>query len=669
MTTVPQGDPLVGHVLDGRYEILKRLARGGMATVYLASDRRLTRTVAIKVMHDSLGGDHEFVARFDREARAAAGLSNPNVVSVFDQGIDQGRPYIVMEYVEGATLRHLITREAPMEPQRALDLLIPVAGAVAAAHEAGIIHRDLKPENVLISDRGQIKVADFGLARAVTAHTSTATGMLIGSVSYIAPELVTHGKADTRCDVYALGVILFEMLAGRKPHTGETPIQVAYSHVHNEIPAPSAALADSGRELRTPIPPYLDALVATTTARQPSARPADARVLLDHLRRAREALEHGVADDPALTARMRETTIEPSEQITEQIPTPPPGEEVHRTVTLRFTPSTPVSPGHPPVADGMPYYDAEPPGVVTASVAPLQQRFAQRRRRGAVTAVLVVLVALTLGLGVWYVVQGRFIDTPQLTALTQAEAEALAAESGLAVSFDKEYSEDVPAGQVTRTDPAGGQRIVRGGTVMAWLSLGPERYPVPSVVGKTVDEATKVLTAGHLAVGKVTEVYDETVTVGQVVSTSIAAGKQVKPGTPIDLRISKGPAPVQINDYTGKPFAEASKYFETAGLVVVVDEERNDKVIPQGSVISQNPDSGTLPKGQTVHFVVSKGPVMVTVPDVAYMNVKKATNEMKKAGFKVKVEYVARLFDLVAYTKPGAGEQAPEGSTVTLYVG
>ena len=276
MTTMNNNDPLVGHLLDGRYEILRKLARGGMATVYLATDRRLTRTVAVKVMHDNLGSDQDFANRFDREARAAARLSHPNVVSVFDQGNDNGRPYMVMEYVEGSTLRNLITREAPMEPQRALDLLIPVVSAVAAAHEAGIIHRDLKPENVLISSRGQIKVADFGLARAITAHTATANGMLIGTVSYIAPELVTHGHADTRCDVYALGVMLFEMLTGRKPHTGDTPIQVAYSHVHNEITLPSISAPAQWRDTRSAVPAYLDALVVSAAA-APACRPTDGR--------------------------------------------------------------------------------------------------------------------------------------------------------------------------------------------------------------------------------------------------------------------------------------------------------------------------------------------------------------------------------------------------------
>ena len=302
MTTV--GDPLVGRLLDGRYQITERLARGGMATVYRAVDTRLTRTVAVKVMHVGLGDDAEFARKFDREARAAARLAHPNVVAVFDQGSDlieghSSRPYIVMEHVDGYTLRDVINREAPMLPLRALEVIEPVLAALAAAHDAGLVHRDVKPENVLISDRGQIKVADFGLAKAISSQTSTATqGLLIGTVSYLPPELVVSGQADARSDVYSTGVVLFELLTGRKPHTGDTPIQVAYAHVHADVPAPSR-FPTAG-----PVPPYLDALVARATSRIPSARPADARVLLTEVRRAvrparRPAGRPGAAERPA----------------------------------------------------------------------------------------------------------------------------------------------------------------------------------------------------------------------------------------------------------------------------------------------------------------------------------------------------------------------------------
>ena len=270
VTATTVGDPLVGRLLDGRYQITERLARGGMATVYRAVDTRLTRTVAVKVMHVGLGDDAEFARKFDREARAAARLSHPNVVAVFDQGQDiieghSSRPYIVMEHIEGYTLRDVINTESPLRPLRALEVIEPVLAALAAAHDAGLVHRDVKPENVLISDRGQIKVADFGLAKAVSSQTSTATqGLLIGTVSYLPPELVLSGRADARSDVYSTGVVLFELLTGLKPHTGDTPIQVAYAHVHSDVPAPST-FPNAG-----PIPPYLDALVVRATSRNAS---------------------------------------------------------------------------------------------------------------------------------------------------------------------------------------------------------------------------------------------------------------------------------------------------------------------------------------------------------------------------------------------------------------
>lgn len=668
MTTMSNTDPLLGHVLDGRYEILRKLARGGMATVYLATDRRLTRTVAVKVMHDNLGSDQDFVRRFDREARAAARLSHPNVVSVFDQGMDSGRPYMVMEYVEGSTLRNLITREAPMEPQRVLDLLIPVTAAVAAAHEAGIIHRDLKPENVLISVRGQIKVADFGLARAVTAHTATAQGMLIGTVSYIAPELVTNGHADTRCDVYALGILAFEMLTGKKPHTGESPIQVAYSHVHNEITAPSASAPIQWRDTRSGVPPYLDALVLAAAARQPADRPADAKVLLDHLRQARAAIEHGVMDDPLLTARMRETTLDAATQVTEFVPALAPGipDEVQRTATLRFTPSTPISPSNPGAADGMPYYDSVP--LPSPSAVPLQQRRQRKRRRGAVSLIVLLLITALVGVGAWYVLAGRFTTTPDFGNLTQEKAAALAAKNGLAIDWAQEFSESVPVGKVTRTDPAAGDRVLRGGTVTAYLSKGPERYAVPSLVGRTPEDAEAQLTAAHLVRGKDHEVYDEQITVGLVVSGSIESGQLVKPGTAVGLNISKGPAPVKIIPFKGKPFEDAKAYYEKAGLVVQRADDAYSTTIDAGSVISSSPKSGSVERGGTITFTVSKGPELVTVPPVRGATVDAARKALKNAGFKVKVEYRSKFLYRVTNSDPAEGSQAPKGSTVTIFV-
>lgn len=333
-------DPLVGRVLDGRYEITSRIARGGMATVYRAQDRHLMRVVAIKVMHEGLAEDQDFARKFDQEAKAAARLVNPHVVSVFDQGSDNSRPYIVMEYVPGCTLRHVIAQEAPLSPLRAIDLLEPVVSALASAHESGLVHRDIKPENVLISDRRQIKVADFGLARAVTNQSVSASkGVLVGTVSYLPPELVVKDHADERSDIYSTGIVLFEMLTGHKPHTGQTPIQVAWAHVNEDVEAPSVWLTEHsgvrGRELAAAIPSYLDALVRTCTARDPRERPADGRVLLGLLRSVRSSLARGRAEDPAITALMhRGGTPQPAS------PVPAPS----RPLGQPRSSATPVSP-------------------------------------------------------------------------------------------------------------------------------------------------------------------------------------------------------------------------------------------------------------------------------------------------------------------------------------
>lgn len=662
MTNTNSTDPLVGRVVDARYRITRKLARGGMATVYLADDLRLTRTVAIKVMHENLGSDADFVSRFDREARAAARLSHPNVVSVFDQGMDGDRPYIVMEYVEGSTLRHEITRTAPMAPLRAVDLISQVTAAVAAAHEAGIIHRDLKPENVLISRRGQLKVADFGLARAVTAHTATANGMLIGTVSYIAPELVTHGHADTRCDVYALGIVLYEMLTGRKPHTGETPIQVAYSHVHNEIVPPSAV--GPTIDGHPAIPDYLDALVLTAAARQPADRPADAKVLLEQLHSVRDALARGVTSDPLLAARLRTATVDAAEQVTEAVPlyaaaVAPVREEVSNA-TLVFNPSPAIG-GPPSPASPEQLY-----GLPAPSARPLMERRARSRRRGLTSVIVVLVLSLILGVGAWYLLAGRFTTTPDFANLTQAQAQELAAKKGFQLTFGAAYSETVPSGQVVRTDPSAGDRIAYGGSITAYLSKGPERYAVPSLAGRTVDDATQALTDAHLAIGKITEVWDEKIAIGTVVSGSYAAGKMVKPGTQVDLNVSKGPAPVKIVSVVGKTFDDAKSYYENAGLVVArAPDDKFSSKIPTGSVVSQDPKSGSLAKGETITLTVSKGPEMVAVPGVSGLSASDAKKALQDAGFKVTIE--KHFFGKTVWgTNPGAGSSEPKGSTVVL---
>ena len=662
MTTV--GDPLVGRLLDGRYQITERLARGGMATVYRGVDTRLTRTVAVKVMHVGLGDDAEFARKFDREARAAARLAHPNVVAVFDQGSDVieghgSRPYIVMEHVDGYTLRDVINREAPMLPLRALEVIEPVLAALAAAHDAGLVHRDVKPENVLISDRGQIKVADFGLAKAISSQTSTATqGLLIGTVSYLPPELVVSGHADARSDVYSAGVVLFELLTGRKPHTGDTPIQVAYAHVHADVPAPSR-FPTAG-----PIPPYLDALVARATSRTAGARPADARVLLTEVRRVQSALREGRRDDPELLHDLRaaaaagDSRRDPADyEVTELVPTsvssPPTVLEAPPPAPLTRPPAHPV----PAPAEG-------------DRVARQREWQARRRRRGLAALLLVLLLTTGLAAAGWYLTTGRFTTAPALAALSRADAEQVAERAGLDIEFTEAFSESVPPGAVIETDPTAGGKIVKGGRMAATVSQGPERFAMPTVVGLSREAAETAVQQASLSLSEVTEKYSDTVPDDVVISASKKAGAPLKRGTEIDLVVSKGPAPIPIKSYVGRKYAAAEKALRRAGFTVVTERRHSDEVA-NGLVLTQNPSSGEGRRGDTITLTESLGPVLVRVPNVSSMGVKAAQKVMANAGFKTRVRPVAVNYlglGYVAYTDPRTRSQAPKGSTITLYV-
>ena len=691
MTTTSVSDPLVGRVLDGRYEILARVARGGMATVYRAQDRRLDRVVAVKVMHDGLGDDADFARKFDREARAAARLSNQHVVSVFDQGVDRDRPYIVMEYVEGCTLRHILTREAPLEPLRALDLLEPVVHALASAHESGLVHRDIKPENVLISDRGEIKVADFGLARAVTAQTATATqGLLIGTVSYLPPELVTAGRANARSDVYSTGVVLFEMLTGQKPHKGDTPIQVAWSHVHHDVPAPSTVVHADGtwrRDSRRIIPPYLDALVQACTSRQPGSRPADARELLTLLRKARHTLGQGIVDDPALTARMLRTPVpappkpvsfrprsasSPATSTTGSIP---------RTAVPTSPHEAPAAPRWRPVGQAA---DAPARGLEQTAARPQRPRSqatpifpnmsqdpVHRRRRGLVALLLVLVLALTAGgSGYWYMAHGRWTTAISLQTQTRDQARVNAETAGFGFTSTEQYSEDVPAGQVISTDPTAGARVLKGSEIRAVISRGPERYPMPSLADMNLAEATQAIVGANLKVGRVTRAYHRSAPVDRVLTASQAPEASLKRDTPIDLVISRGPKPIPITNHTGKQAAAATGTLTGLGFKVTTTEQHHDS-IPKGQVISQSPDTGSGKAGDTINLVVSKGPVLVSVPKVTGADEATAKQRLTNAGFAVKVVYNTEAWvrlNVVAVQDPGVAKQAPKGSTVTIYV-
>ena len=637
------GDPMTGRLLEGRYRIGARIARGGMASVYEATDTRLDRTVAVKIMHPGLGDDAEFAARFVREARSAARLSHPNVVAVYDQGDDHGTVFLAMELVDGITLRDVIRKESPMPPARALALIEPVLSALAAAHRAGIIHRDVKPENVLIAADGRVKVADFGLARAVSADTQhTATGgVLIGTVSYLAPELVVDGRADARADVYAVGVVLFELLTGSKPHEGETPIQVAYKHVHEDVPAPST--------LEPGIPAYVDALVARATARDRGLRPADAGVLLHQVHRVGHALAEGVRDDPDLTADLTPLLLQPQPV---ELATPYEA-VVDRTTPIQLLDRPPAAP--PPAA---PERRTSPP------------RRPRRSRRGLVLLLVALLLVAGAGAGAWWFLDGRYTSTPGVLGMTRAAAEQRLDEAGLDVAWgDRAYSETVPAGRVVATDPEPGSKVLDGGTVTVVLSLGKERYDVPKLKGLTVDQAQDALAETHLAFGTSTEKWSDTVEKGVVISSSPKAGTTLRPDAAVDLVVSKGPKPVTLKDWVGKDADEAMAWAGGKGLdAAVAGEEYNDDVAA-GDVISMDPPAGTtLHRGDSVTFVVSKGPHLVEVPSVRAQGVDAATETLEALGFRVVTEKASGYLGLgyVFSQSPGGGEMVPFGSTITL---
>jgi eukaryotic-like serine/threonine-protein kinase len=650
-------DPLVGTLLEGRYRVGAKIARGGMATVYEATDTRLHRVVAVKVLHSGYADDEAFVSRFIREARSTARLSHPHVVSVFDQGEDDGTLFLAMEYVPGRTLRDLVREQAPLPPAQALALLEPVLSALAAAHDAGFVHRDVKPENVLITDDGRVKVADFGLVRAVTTATNTATsGVLIGTVSYLAPELVTDGSADARSDVYSAGVLLYELLTGRKPHQGETPIQVAYKHVHEDVPAPSAEVDG--------IPPYVDALVARATARHRDARSADAKVFLRQLRRVRHALDHGVTDDPDLTEDLTPTPRDAAAEGTVPV-------TLRNGRPRRQGPARP--PQHPPLrgadegGDTSPQDPAEN-AAAEKDAAPHARRRSRKRTLGWVGLVVVLLLAAGAAAGGWYLSVGRYTSAPDLSGLTLAEARQRVRPTDFVLrTGPTAYSETVPKGDIISTDPQPGARILRTGTITVVVSKGKERYPMPPVVGVSEAEARDAL-SHHLAVGDVRHVYSDRVDDGLVISASKDEGTRLRPDTAVDLMVSKGPRPIAVPEVVGDPIADARDSITDRDLTLNVS--RTHDSAPKGEVIDQDPDDGTLYEGDEIDLVVSKGPPLTEVPSVFGQYRDSAVEQLEDAGFEVDVEHADGYvgFDLVSAQSPSGSELAPRGSTVTIYL-
>lgn len=647
-------DPLVGAVLEDRYRIRGMIARGGMATVYHALDERLERTVAIKVIHPAYATDPSFVDRFTREARSIARLSHPNVVAVYDQGSHNGLAFLVMEYVPGRTLRHLLTERGRLAPEEAVGVLGPLLSALAAAHRIGMVHRDVKPENVLLSTDGTVKVADFGLARIAESSRATATkGVMFGTVAYVAPEIVTVGSADPRADVYAAGIVLFEMLTGQPPYRGETPVSVAYQHVHSEMPTPS--------DRAQGVPYALDDLVLHSTMREPGARPTDAGAMLAELR--------DVVSDLGMTAMP--PAIEPPapqwEMPTEAVPKASliTGPQPPAQMPAPTHPSNPNQLGRAPVpqpvdVDDLPY-DEQP-----SRLSQLVNAIPPQHRRYVVIGVIAVL-AILVGTMAWWLGAGRYVEAPQVVGLSKVAAEAKLTQAGLHAGYDTPaYDEKVPKGSVVSQDPSGGGDVVGGGTVTLVLSKGPERYTVPNLVNQPQAAALSTLRGLNLNPQAI-EAYDSKIPAGNVVSTDPAAGASIKRDAIVKVVVSKGAEPVQLPNLVGRDQGDASSRLSNLGLKPSIKREFSDTV-PAGTVIAQNPGPSTVGKGSTVTLTVSKGPNVVTVPDLRGQTPQAASAKLRGLGLNPQVETLPGGQGQVFNQNPPPNSKVPAGSTVTLYV-
>ena len=649
-----------------------------MATVYRAHDRRLDRTVALKLMHAHLADSPDFVSRFRREARAAARLSNPGVVAVYDQGSLDGVAYLVMEYVEGPTLRDLITA-GPLSVKEALGLVAQLLRPLGAAHRAGLVHRDIKPENVLLPSDGSVaKVADFGLARAVTEVTQTTTGNVLGTVAYLAPELITSGDSTSRADVFSAGVVLYELLTGEQPFTADSPIQIAFRNVHEDVPLPSALVPD--------MPADVDELVATMTRREPQDRPADAdealtllRNVVDELTDSELSVRRGGGTGSIRTQEVMTANAQAARSAIDNEPQDgddeAPGEDSAASHAGMRTVSLPIGSIGPDVKGRTRALSRR------ALVADSQRTTAvpTRGRGGTLnrrTAVIVGLLAVAgTGAGVtWYLTAGpgRRVPVPDIVGMSQDEAQLALEKQGLNWGTPaRAYSDTVPAGHVISCQPRAGQKVGLGRAVTTVISRGVETKTVPDVIGKTKDQAGAAIKGAGLTLGTVTEEYSASVASGKVISSDPKAGKVIEHTEKVSIVVSKGKEPATIPDVTGMSEDDAKKTLEDAGLKKgKVSQDYSDSV-DKGKVISSSPIAGAsgYSKGDSVDLTVSKGPEKVAVPDVTGKSEDEAKKTLEDAGLKVEVNRrLGGPFGTVRSTDPVPGSSVKSDSKVTINI-
>ena len=616
-----------------------------MATVYLATDLRLERRVAVKVMHGHLADDSQFKQRFIQEARSAARLAHPNVVNVFDQGQDSDSAYLVMEYLPGITLRDLLQEYGSLTAQQTIDITEAVLSGLAAAHKAGIVHRDLKPENVLLADDGRIKIGDFGLARAASANTATGAALL-GTIAYLSPELITRGIADTRSDIYAVGIMMYEMLTGEQPFKGEQPMQIAYQHANDTVPSPSAK--------NPKVPAELDELVQWATARDPEERPRDARAMLDQLHDTESLLR--TALPPDATAAQR-TMVLPSAPGVAGMPfTRPPAD----AETQIITPRTPA------------------PVEVSDSTSALTQVSQKRRGRGVALFLVILLLAAAAGAAGWYfgAGPGSKVTIPNsLSGLSPAAATQQLTKLGLTVNptNGSTYSTSVAKGAVAQTDPPLGSSVAKGGRIQLLLSNGPKPIPFKITQGMTVGAAEAAIKAAPWTEKPAITQFDAKVAVGTVIKVLAADGATNLIGTasygqgqPLSLVVSAGPIP----DVVGKSFDDAAEALKTVDLTAQEGTHDFSDTVAKGDVITvQIPDGTAVKPGDTIKLQISDGPAPVQVPQIVGLTWSQAKAMLDAAGLKYSYDHGADLAPglvTVKSTNPQPGTTVHRGDTIKV---
>jgi len=607
---------VVESTIEGRYQVITRIASGGMGEVYRAHDAVLARDVALKVLHPQLAGDRGFVDRFRREARAAAILNHPNVVGVYDWGSTDGTYFMVMEYVQGTNLRTVLGEYARLEPGQVAEICLQVLAALDHAHGHGIVHRDVKPENILIARDGTVKVADFGLARAYAdSYVSQAEGTVTGTVQYLAPEQILGEAADPRTDLYALGVVMFELLTGRPPFGGETSLSIAYQHLSGRVPAPSAAVPTAS--------PALDGVVLHATEKERAERPPSARSMGEEI----------AAEGASLPQAPRVA------ELVAQIPA------VELVSTER--------------ADTV---------TIPRSVSPRARRW--QRQRALLAAVAAVLA---VGLGAWAVwayAIPHYTTVPGVVGLSQQEAATRLEQAGLVVRVgDGEYSTSVAEGRVVRTEPPPGSEIRKGDEVVLVPSLGLRLVPVPELIGQTEAEAKDILEAFGYKI-EVKRAYDDNVADGLVIDQSPAPGQRIEQGETVTITVSKGPTPVRIPELRGRPAGDARDTLETLGFKVKKTEQFSAE-IARGEVIRTEPPAGEeAPRGSTVTMIVSKGPETFPMPDVVGMIREEAIAHLESLGLVVEEVPVPGNDppNTVVFQSPLEGITVEHGQQVTIYV-